>query len=321
MKCKKYTKFTKRKEWKKIMIYYLKHPLEIIIYIINKFKIKISDETFLKLAFLSRQGYRLNLKKPETFNEKIQWLKLYDRKPEYTTMVDKYEVKKYVANIIGEEYIIPTLGVWDKFEDINFENLPNQFVLKCTHDSGSVIICKDKNKLNISDVKKKINKSLKKNFYYISREWPYKNVKPRIIAEKYMKLKEQASLIDYKFFCFYGEPKFLYISEGLDNHELAKISFCDMEYCIAKFHRKDYKQFDKLPQKPVCFEEMKELARCLSKDIPFIRVDFYEIEDKIYFGELTFYPCSGYIPFEPKDYDKVLGDMIKLPKERVENEK
>lgn len=180
------------------------------------------------------------------------------------------------------------------------------------------VICKDKNKLDYYNSKKKIEKCLKRNYYNYNKEWAYKNVKPRIIIEKYMATEKQPELIDYKFFCFNGEPKFIYVSEGLSNHQTAKISFADIEYEKTKFYRKDYKPFEKLPPKPKNFEKMKELAKKLSKNISFIRVDFYEIENQVFFGELTFYPCSGYIPFEPENYDEILGDMIKLPKEKRE---
>lgn len=294
----------------------IKNPLYLIVFLDNRGIPLLKDKMYLKLLYKLEMGYRLNLQNPQTFNEKLQWLKLYDRNPEYTKMVDKHEAKKYVANIIGKEYIIPTLGVWEKFEDIDFNKLPNQFVLKCTHDSGGLVICKDKTKLNIEEAKKKISKSLKRNYYYYGREWPYKNVKPRIIAEEYMATAKQKELIDYKFFCFNGEPKFLYVSEGLSNHATAKISFTNMNYEKTDFYRRDYKPFELLPQKPMNFDKMKELVEKLSKNIPFLRIDFYEIEGKIYFGELTFFPCSGYIPFEPEEWDEKLGDMLELPKEK-----
>lgn len=307
----------------KKIINYIKHPMNIILYLMNKGWFKwISDKKYLEIKYRLVMKKKLDLNNPQTFNEKLQWLKLYDRNSEYTTMVDKYEAKKYIANIIGKKYIIPTLGVWDKFEDIDFDELPNQFVLKPTHTSGNVFICKDKTKINYNKLKKDVNKWLKRRYYYLHREWPYKNVKPRIIAEKYMASREQKELVDYKFFCFNGEPKFIYISEGLSNHETAKMSFADMNYHITNFYRKDYKPFKVLPTKPINFEKMKELAKMLSKNISFVRVDFYEIEEKVYFGELTFYPGSGFIPFEPKEYDEILGNWLELPKEkREENEK
>lgn len=278
----------------------------------------MSDKAYLKLRYNCIMGKKLNLDNPVTYNEKLQWLKLYDRKPEYTKMVDKYEAKKYVADIIGEEYIIPTLGVWDNVNDIDFDTLPNQFVLKCTHDSGGLVICKDKSKLDIENAKNTLNHFLNRNFYSVHREWPYKDVKPRIIAEKYMEDESGKDLKDYKFFCFNGEPKLLYISEGLSDHSTAKISFADMDYNIAEFKRNDFKPFDELPKKPINFEKMKELAKVLSKDRAFIRVDFYEINKKIFFGELTFFPCSGYLPFDPEKYNKVLGDWITLPNKMIQ---
>ena len=299
------------------IIKYIKKPLNVLLYLMNKNFFKwIPDKKYIKIKYKLEMNKKLNLQNPQMFNEKLQWLKLYDRNPAYTKMVDKYEAKKYVADIIGREYIIPTLGVWEKFEDIDFSKLPNQFVLKCTHDSGGLVICRDKSKLNMKEARRKINKSLKRNYYLIHREWPYKKVRPRIIAEKYMATYKQKELIDYKFFCFNGEPKFLYVSEGLSNHENARISFANMNYEKTEFYRKDYRPFDKLPDKPTNFDKMKELSKKLSKNIPFIIVDFYEVNGQIYFGELTFFPCSGFIPFEPEEWDRKLGDMLKLPKEK-----
>lgn len=299
------------------IVKYIKRPSNILLYLMNKNFFKwIPDEKYITIKYKLEMNQKLNLKEPKTFNEKLQWLKLYDRKPEYTKMVDKYEAKKYVADIIGEEYIIPTLGVWDKFEDIDFTKLPNQFVLKPTHASGNVFICKNKDEIDYKKLKKTVQKWLKRNYYLVHREWPYKNVKPRIIAEQYMATYKQKELIDYKFFCFNGEPKFLYVSEGLSNHENARISFVNMNYEKTEFYRKDYRPFDKLPNKPTNFDKMKELSKELSKNIPFIRVDFYEVNGQVYFGELTFFPCSGFIPFEPEEWDRKLGDMLKLPKEK-----
>lgn len=273
------------------------------------------DEEYLKRKYKAAMGIRLNLKNPKTFNEKLQWLKLYDRKPEYTIMVNKYEVKQYVADIIGEEHIIPTLGVWDNFDDIDFSKLPNQFVLKCTHDSGSVVVCKSKNELNFDAVKKKLEKSLKRNYYYAGREWPYKNVKPRIIAEKYVEEYEapNADLIDYKWFCFNGEVKMLYVSQGLSNHATAKISFYDINYQKMPFKRTDYEDFDVDPPKPKTWHEQIEIAKLLSRNYPFIRIDLYEVNSCVYFSEITFSPCAGFLPFDPIKWDNILGKWIELP--------
>lgn len=292
---------------------YLKKPSLFLVFIANKGLLNwMPDEMYLKLIFKAKMGYKLNLKNPQTFNEKIQWLKLNDRKTEYTRMVDKYEAKKLVGNKIGNEYIIKNIGIWNSFDEIDFSKLPDKFVLKCTHDSGGLVICRNKELLDKEKVKNKLEKSLMKNYYKMGREWPYKNVKPRIIAEEYMEDKKQKTLRDYKFYCFSGCPKYLYISEGLEDHSTAKISFYDLEFNDAPFKRNDYKTFDVRPEKPKNYEKMIELSRVLSNGFSFLRVDFYEINDKIYFGELTFSPCSGFMPFNPKEYDKVLGSYIDL---------
>jgi len=273
----------------------------------------LEDESYLKLKYKVTMRKELNLDAPQSFNEKLQWLKLYDRKPEYTTMVDKIEAKKYVADLIGEEYIIPTLGVWDKFDDIDFGTLPNRFVLKCTHDSGGLVICRDKSQFNKESAKKKINKSLKTNFYYIGREWPYKNVKPRIIAEQYMEDTSITELQDYKFFCFNGIAKVLFIvTDRQKQGEETKFDFFDMEYNHLPFTN-GHPNADVFPPKPEKFDEMRMLAEKLSKDIPHLRVDFYEVNGKVYFGELTFFHWSGMVPFNPEEWDKIFGDWIELP--------
>ena len=273
----------------------------------------MNDKTYLSIAFKIRMGKKLNLNTPKTYSEKLQWLKLYDRRPEYVDMVDKYKAKEYVSKIIGNEYIIPTLGVWDKFDDIDFNTLPNQFVLKCTHDSGGLIICKDKNELDIHAAKKKITKCLKHNFFYAQREWPYKNVVPKIIAEKYMEDSEDHELRDYKFFCFDGKVKALFIAtnRGSQNEE-TKFDFFDENFNHLDF-RNGHPNAINLPHKPQQFELMKELARKLSIGIPQVRVDFYEVNGKVYFGEMTFFHWSGMTPFEPEKWDEIFGSWINLP--------
>lgn len=286
---------------------------KIILYCVDKGIFKyFPDKMVLKRLYYIHTNKKLNLINPQSYNEKLQWIKLYDRKSIYSTMVDKYEAKKYVADIIGSQYIIPTLGIYNSLDEIKFDELPNKFVVKCTHDSGGLVIVKDKSKLDIGLIKSKIEKSLKKNYYYHSREWPYKNVKPRIIIEKYMEDKNNATMRDYKFFCFNGKPELMYLSEGLENHETASMSFYDMNFKITDCKRKDYKLLDYYPEKPVNFEKMKEFASILSKDIPHLRVDFYEINGKLYFGELTFFTCSGFIPFEDDKWDYKLGQLIDL---------
>lgn len=272
------------------------------------------DELYLKIKYFIKLKRRLNLKNPSAFSEKLQWLKLNDRKDIYTTMVDKYEVKKYVSDIIGDEYIIPTIGIYNSFEEIDFDKLPNRFVMKCTHDSGGLVICKDKSNINMSEVRKKINNCLKRNYYYGGREWPYKNVEPKIIIEEYMEDNNNISMRDYKFFCFDGKPKMMYISEGLENHSTASMSFFDMNFKLSECKRKDYKLLNYLPNKPKTFEKMKKLSAILSKGIPHVRVDWYEINGRLYFGELTFYTCSGFIMFEDEKWDKMIGDWITIKK-------
>lgn len=226
-------------------------------------------------------------------------------------MVDKYEAKKYVANIIGEEYIIPTLGIWDKFDDIDFDSLPNQFVLKCTHDSGGLVICEDKSRLDIKRARKKIVKSLRTNYYYLHREWPYNNVKPRIIAEKYMKDSQTTDLNDYKLMMFNGELKCSFVVSNRYSTSGLNVTFYDQEWNVMPFER--HYTIDKRDiEKPVSYNIMLQLAEKLSKDIHFVRVDFYEIQGKPYFGELTFYPGSGFEEFTPEEWDYKLGEMIKL---------
>ena len=287
--------------------------------------IKISDEEYISELFYQKFGRLPNLNKPVSFNEKIQWLKLHDRKPIYTSLVDKYEVKEIVGNIIGREHIIPTLGMWEKFEDINFDLLPQQFVLKCTHDSGGNYICRDKEKLDYKALKAKIKKSLKTDFYLQGREWPYKNVKPRIIAEKYMEDDSHndtgiKGLTDYKFFCFNGNPLLLYVSKGLEHHPTAEISFYDMDGNEMTYHRNDYKPYHNAFM-PKRFSEMREIAHTLACFVnsPFVRIDLYSINDEIYFSEITFSPCSGMIPFEPISADIELGQLLKLPGEEGAN--
>lgn len=273
----------------------------------------MSDKKYLEAMFYYKMGKHLDLENPKTFNEKLQWLKLFDRKPEYTTMVDKYATKKYVADRIGEQYIIPTLGVWERFDDIDFDKLPNQFVMKCTHDSGGLVICRDKSKFNVSEARAKINKSLKSNYFYAGREWPYKNVRPQIIAELYMEDSKTSELRDYKFFCFDGKVKALFIaSDRQSSTEETKFDFFDENYVHIPVTN-GHPNASVLPDKPICFDEMKRLASVLSKGIPHLRVDFYEVEGRVFFGELTFSHWSGFMPFSPEKWDNVFGSWISLP--------
>lgn len=272
----------------------------------------VPDAQYLKLMFQLRMHRRLDLENPKTFNEKLQWLKLNYRSSRFTDMVDKYLAKDYAASVIGDEYIIKTYGVWNSFDEIDFDKLPQQFVLKCTHDSGGLVICKDKSKLDIASAKKKIERSLKCNFYYVGREWPYKNVKPRIIAEELLVDNNNEEINDYKFYCFGGKAKLLYLSKGLQNHSTARINFVTLDWKPAPYRRSDYKEFEELPKKPEKLAEMIKLSEKLSEGLPFLRVDFYEINNKVYFGELTFFPGSGFTPFLSYEMDLELGNMLQI---------
>lgn len=278
----------------------------------------MSDKEWIKIAFHLSLGYKLDLENPKTFNEKIQWLKLNDRNPIYTLMVDKYEVKKYIGDIIGSKYIIPTYGIWNSFDEICFDKLPKQFVLKCTHDSGGVVVVRDKDTFDKNAAKKKINRCLNRNYYYSGREWPYKNVKPRIIAEKNMEEliqgeeKGSQQMIDYKIFTFNGIPKIMFIATDRENAEVeTKFDFYDMEFNHLKIIN-GHPCAEVPPDRPKNFEEMKLLAKKISKGFPHMRVDFYEVNGNVYFGEITLAHWSGLVPFEPQEWDIKLGEWLEI---------
>lgn len=274
----------------------------------------LDDKSYLKKLFMLSMHRELDLSNPVTFNEKLQWLKLYDRRPEYTMMVDKYLVRDYIANKLGEEYLIPLLGVWDDPDDIDFDSLPDRFVLKCNHNSGlGMCICKDKSTLNIKKVKADLRKGIKQDYYLTGREWPYKNVPRKIIAEKYMEDNSFHELRDYKFFCFNGEPKFTLVCTDRFSVSGLKEDFYDLEWNHMAMSRLNHGNASVEIQKPKNYELMCDFARQLAKDIPFVRCDFYEINGRLYFGELTFFPASGFEGFEPENWDKKLGDWITLP--------
>lgn len=273
----------------------------------------IPDSACLKLIYFCSFWKKLDLKNPKTFTAKLQWLKLYNRKPEYTKMVDKHEVKKYVAGKIGKEYVIPTLGKWKRFDEIDFEKLPNQFVLKCTHDSGSLVICSDKRRFDRRAAQKKLERCLRKNYFYMGREWPYKHVRPRIIAEPYLVDESGYELKDYKFFCFDAQAKVMYMAaDRCKEGEDTKFDFFDMEFRhlpIKNGHENANTEIfcrEPLPK-------MKELAEKLSSGMPHVRIDFYYAGGKIYFGEMTFFHLSGFVPLEPKEWDAKLGEWLHLP--------
>lgn len=292
-------------------LYFFKNPREFICSILSRLTF-IPDKVYLKIVFRLKVGMKLNLQEPKTFNEKLQWLKLNDKNEKYTNMVDKLEAKKIVAETIGEEYIIPIIGIFDKFEDIDFNSLPCKFVIKCTHDSGGYVIVNDKKNVNIKMIKKKINKSLKKNYYYRGREWPYKNIKPKIIIEELITDKDNKHLTDYKFMCFNGKCKIIFTCTERFEDGL-KVTFFDTKWNKLPFER-HYPRSKKIIKEPYNLKKMIKLAEKLSKGIPFVRVDFYESNNKIYFGELTFFPGSGFEEFNPLEWDYKIGEMIDLSK-------
>lgn len=271
----------------------------------------VPDKMYLELCYFLKTHKILNLKNPQTFNEKLQWLKLYNRKPGYTMMVDKYKVRDYIKEKIGKEYLIPLVGgPWESVEDIDFEVLPDQFVLKCNHDSGSVIICKDKATFNMEAARKKLDDCLKHNFWYLGREWPYKNVTPCIIAEKYMVDESETELKDYKVFNFNGNPEIIQVDFGRFKEHKRNLYDTDWQYIEAAI---EYPTDPEIKiDRPRQLTQMLRLAKILSKDIPFLRTDFYSIEDKLYFGEMTFFHESGFGKFEPEKFEEEIGEKLKI---------
>lgn len=268
----------------------------------------LNDETFLKFYYRILIGRKLDLEHPKGYNEKIQWLKLHDRNEGYCQLVDKYKVKKIVADMIGEEYVVPIIaGPWKSVDEIEVEKLPRRFVLKVSHDCGGIVICKNKEDFNWKKAKKKLKKALETNYYYVGREWPYKNIVPCVFAEEYLDFQNEDSLIDYKFMCFNGIPQIMFTVT--ERSKGVKVDFFDMDFNHLPIVR-HYPNSQKRIDKPAQFERMKELAQVLARDYPHVRIDFYEVEGRIYFGEYTFYPGNGLEEFASYDDDLELGKMI-----------
>lgn len=266
-----------------------------------------SDKLYIKIFYRLGIGKKLNLNNPVTYTEKLQWLKLHNIDPSFSRMVDKFQARKIVAEKIGEGYLVPLLGVWDRFEDINFENLPNEFVLKTTHDSGTIVICKGKIGFDFLKAKKILSSSLKRNYFYKSREYPYRNAKPAIIAEKLLKEPESSDLTDYKLFCFNGLPKLLLVVSSINGKKYN--SWFDINFKPLAFNT-GLPAPPLPPKRPDNFEEMIKIAKELSKGLVHIRIDLYNIDGRIYFGEFTFHHAGGIIKFEPKEWDNILGNYI-----------
>lgn len=288
--------------------------MNLILYIVKEIVALLPDKIFLKLRYYKEMGRKLDLKNPKTMNEKLQWLKLYDHNPLYTTLVDKLLVKNFIKQKIGEEYVACTLGVWQTFDEIDFGILPDKFVLKTNHSGGNtgVVVCKDKHRLDISATKKRIEKSLKTDVYKFFREWPYKNVCKRIFAEEYLEDKQTGELIDYKFYCFNGYVDSVMLC--LDRQSgFPKFYFFDKSWKLKRYNKrgKDAPKDFSLP-KPENMDKMFEIAAILSKGIPFVRVDLYNVDGQIFFGEMTFYPASGFDPNRLPETDLYFGNLIKL---------
>ena len=275
----------------------------------KKLVVFVPSKMWLSYRFKSRMGYKMDWKNPKTYNEKLQWLKLYNRNPEYTRIVDKNEFKNYIAEKLGKEYVIPTIGKWDKFDEINFNELPDKFVLKCTHDSGGIVICKDKSKLDIKQARDKISKCLKENYYDVSREWPYKNVKSCIIAEEYLDLPE--GLTEYKLFSFNGRAEIILVCKGIAHTPDRTNTFYDRDFNKLPIQSLLPNQIEE-EIKPDEYEQLLAIADKLSEGIPQVRVDFYIYKGQIYIGEMTFFHNSGMHKINPKEWDLKMGDMINL---------
>lgn len=276
---------------------------------------KLPDKNYLEMRYaMYFDGKSLNWENPKTYGEKLQWLKLYNQNPEYITMVDKYEAKKYVAKIIGDEYIIPTIGIYDSVEEIQWDELPEQFVIKCTHDSGSVIVCKDKKKFNVQNATEILSNALKRNFYDVDREWVYRYIRPRVIIEQYIVDEKEEELRDYKFYCFDGYVKALLLATNrLSETEELCFDYFDSNFNHLNWTNHWHPNAKVVPHKPQHFEKMKDIASRLSKSIPHVRVDLYEANGNVYFGELTFFDQGGLLKIHPDDWEIIFGDLIKLP--------
>lgn len=273
----------------------------------------MDDEHYLSLCYKAFIGRKPDLRNPKSFNEKLQWLKLHDRNPLYTMLVDKYQVKKWVAGLIGERHVARTYGVWKSVNEIDISGLPERFVLKTNHDSGGIAICSDRETFDFKRAKLKLSRSISRNFYWAGREWPYKNVRPLVFAEEYLEPDIViGDLVDYKFMCFNGEPRCVFTCSGRAKKDL-RVDFFDMDWNHLPF-RRHYPNAVIPPAIPVHFQEMAETARRLTGGggIPFVRVDFYEAKDCFMFGEMTLFPGCGFEKFYPEEWDELLGSWIDL---------
>lgn len=298
------------KHYIKILLNFIKHPTTFFIYLGQKDFFKwMSDKAYLKIMYYCRMGKKLNLRNPKTYTEKLQWIKLYDRRPEYTQYVDKFKVREYVSKKIGEEYLIPLIEVYNSVEEIKWDELPSKFVLKCAHNSGGNIICMNKDELDIEDAKRKLKKWMKRNWFWHGREWAYKNVVPKIVCEEYM-ANSDGSLNDYKILCFNGKAKYIQIHR--DRYTNHTEDFYDLKGNWLPFHHKAYKQSGIKKIDVSKLQEIIKLAETLSKGYYQMRVDFYLVDGKPFFGEITLYDFNGLVDIVPEQYNEIVGQQIKL---------
>lgn len=297
----------------------IKSPRKLVFHLAARFPkltTQMDDEKLLRILYWSCFGKRLPLEDPLTLSEKIQWLKLYDRNPLYTVLADKEESKRFVAEQIGDNFTVKTLGIWSRIEDIDFDSLPDQFVIKTTHDSGGVVICTNKAELDKQVTINKLSASLNRNYFSLFREWPYKNIVPRIIAEEYLSPEPGETLTDFKFYCFNGEPKLLKTAVRDANGQI-RTDFFDLNMKLIPLKQQGYENSTELPVVPRNLNAMVDTARKLTLGIPFVRLDFYEIDNRVLIGEFTFHPSSGLMPYEPEDADLWLGSLLQLPERKV----
>lgn len=298
----------------------VKEPNKVFLYLADKHCFDVvSDKLYLKLKYRAKTQKRLDIDDPKTFNEKLQWLKLYDRKPEYSVMVDKYRVREYISEQIGSEYLIPMIGAWDSPDEIDFEALPERFALKCNHNSGlGMCICTDKSKLDIATVQKGLDNGLSQNYFLTGREWPYKDVPRKIVAEQFLE-SDVGGLTDYKIHCFNGVPKFILVCRDRFAQSGLTEDFYTVDWERMEIKRPGIPNAAVSVSKPEKLDEMLKLAKKLSKGIPFLRIDFYFVNGKIYFSELTFFPASGFEGFEPPEWDRIFGEWLVLPEKPLKN--
>jgi hypothetical protein len=294
----------------------IREPRRLVMYLLGSRVFRgLPDPLFLSMKYRLVVGKALSLHEPTSFNEKLQWLKIHDRRPEYTNMVDKYEARKYIVDRVGSQYLVPLLGVYDTFEEIDFAGLPNQYVLKPTHTSGDVFVCRDSSQVDYAALRREVGIWMRREYYWLHREWPYKDIRPRLICEQLLE-DGDSELKDYKLMCFNGKVKCLFVCSGRNSSRGLHVDFFDMEWEPMPFER-HYPRSGLAIPRPATFDDMVRIAETLSKGIHFLRVDFYEVNRRAYVGELTFYPGAGFERFTPEYYDYLLGSWLELPSSSV----